>query len=643
MLDRTLDFIFLKKHIRIGRLHGGNVMMNLRKLAKYALTTGFAFGLIAGAGTLTAKAAAPVVYYDYETQQLTVAPGKDASTPTFSNNKFSITAGQDKSTSFYFYVVVESNGKTISTERIEYKYDASTKNSKPTTVDMSGINYKKDVKIKVYADIDAKNITTDSSLVTSVDVKAQPAKITAKFNPKGESLKQIEVTAGSKLDNGKAPSSSSANDGVDAKWEYKTLYADKWINGVNLTAEKIDEFATYGATLCIRQCSTDNGTRTSSIALPTSGTISSKEVKLKIPKKANGPKATVDPVKLTVSIPAKCEWRIVGDDKLTAGAVANAKETMWTATTSNVDGWIKNETKKVFTFSDLAKNIGSSMTISHKISETETLTGKKPSVIYGATIELRTSATDKKQASKTSYVYLPAQAEAPEEETNFTWEPVINERTNTVTGLKFVNKTQKSMQVLVAERSNADEETNSTSGKKYLVVKDSFDLTKEKFTTVGANQTKVFPVSKAAEGKILIVRYTGKKANAKQKTAMELSSKTVVSEIIYPKAATKSLSVTLGADASNVGSTKITCAKTGTNNADELYYKVEDSEPTKVKLKSTVDTLGIKNQKLTSGTTSVPVSEGQYVVVYQCDKDGLVIYYGCVKVGENDIGKASSN
>ena len=179
------------------------------------------------------------------------------------------------------------------------------------------------------------------------------------------------------------------------------------------------------------------------------------------------------------------------------------------------------------------------MTISHKISETETLTGKKPSVIYGATIELRTSATDKKQASKTSYVYLPAQAEAPEEETNFTWEPVINERTNTVTGLKFVNKTQKSMQVLVAERSNADEETNSTSGKKYLVVKDSFDLTKEKFTTVGANQTKVFPVSKAAEGKILIVRYTGKKANAKQKTAMELSSKTVVSEIIYPKAATK--------------------------------------------------------------------------------------------------------
>ena len=130
-------------------------------------------------------------------------------------------------------------------------------------------------------------------------------------------------------------------------------------------------------------------------------------------------------------------------------------------------------------------------------------------------------------------------------------------------------------------------------------------------------------MSKAAEGKILIVRYTGKKANAKQKTAMELSSKTVVSEIIYPKAATKSLSVTLG--------------------ADELYYKVEDSEPTKVKLKSTVDTLGIKNQKLTSGTTSVPVSEGQYVVVYQCDKDGLVIYYGCVKVGENDIGKASSN
>mgnify|MGYP006990200104 CR=1 FL=1 len=66
VLDRTLDFIFLKKHIkRIGRLHGGNVMMNLRKLAKYALTTGFAFGLIAGAGTVTAEAGFYHVYIQF--------------------------------------------------------------------------------------------------------------------------------------------------------------------------------------------------------------------------------------------------------------------------------------------------------------------------------------------------------------------------------------------------------------------------------------------------------------------------------------------------------------------------------------------------------------------------------------------------
>ncbi len=642
MLDRTLDFIFQEKaHIRIGRLHGGNVMMNLRKLAKYALTTGFAFGLIAGTGTLTAEAGAPVVKYDYETQQLTVAPGNENNT-SVSISGGNVTAGDQKDKSFYFYIVVDSNGKTISTERIEYKRDKTTvANAVPTTVDMSGISYKKDVKIKVYADVDAKNIATDPTLITTVNIKAQPAKITAKFTPNANDLEQIKVTAGNPLGNGSWGTTNSTHTAITdtdtaAGWEYKTAYSTEWTNGLFLSEEKIDEYATYGATLLIRQCSSNDGTPTK---LPTSGTIPSKEVKLKIPKKSNGPKAVVDPVKITVTIPANCEWRIIGDYDLKATSPTKQRKNIWTslAVDDETGGWIENSTKKAYTVSELNAKILDSATQKVSIDNTDV----PVSVLLGATIELRTTATAKKQASKLSYVYLPAQTAAPLT-TEYTLEPVINAKKNTVTGLKITNKTKNPMQILVTEESNITTTQGTGGAADTHKVNDSFDLTSETFTAVGANQAKVLPVTKAAEDNFLVIRYTGKKANAKLKTDMVLSSKTDVTKITYPKSASKGLSVTL----SQGGTSGTKFIVSGSNSTDtsnyEFYYRIEDSSPTSIALNATKTSLGLSLavSNPATGVDNVTVATGKYIVVYECEKtSGIIKAYGSAEVKEGAIKK----
>lgn len=565
--------------------------MNLRRLAKYALTTGFAFGLIAGAGTLTAEADTPSVDYNYGTQELEVKPtGSDAA--------------------FYFYVVAESGGKTVSTERIEYKLDnGSVDKTNFTKVDTSGLSYKKDVTLKIYSSTDWGTDNQDSN-EAKIEIKAQPAKITAKFNPKEESLKQIEVTAGSTLDNG--------NSSKAAQWEYKTLYSNTWANGNTLTSDKLNEYAVYGATLCIRQCST---TKPSGSTAPlTTGNIASKEVKLKIPKKANGPKAVVDPVKITVTIPAKCQWRIVGA-KLSAVVDTVTKRTdIWTA------GWIKNETKKTYTVKELNDKIPSGAKVG----------SDNASILLGATIELQTEATAKKQESKISYVTLPKQDPAPVSDTDYTLEPVINTTKNIITGLKITNKTDKAMQVLVTEVSNVEPTATPAP-----TVKDTFDLTDARFTAVGAKQTKVLPVKTAANGNYLIIRYTGKKANAKLKTEMELSSKTSVEKIDYPAAATKDLSLTLSKEAGSVGQTKLTVS--GSTGSDvKLYYKVVNSIPKFVELNATSTSLGL-DAEITSNTANVAVSAGKYIIVYECKnksgdpKDGVVLRYGCIEVKESDI------
>lgn len=586
-------------------------MMNVRKLAKYALTTGLAFGLMAGAGTLTAKAAKPTVDYNYETQTLEVKPGSSDTSP-------------------YFYVATTINGKTT-TERIEYALNSSgaVETTKATKVDVSGLNYTKDIDFEVFSKTDSADGTkpTDTALVEKITVKAQPKKITAKLDP---SKAKITVTADSELKNGELNTDGSVK--TPADWEFRTTYSNEWVDGALFSQQMLDEYSVYGATLVIRQTAVDKTTTTTA----TVERLASKEVKLKIAKKANGPKATVDPINLTVNIPKNCEWRIVGDDELTSGS---GRKDIWTKKdTTDLTGWQKNDTAKKYTIKELNAKVTASAKINHKHDGATTAAQTDASVLHGATIELRTLATEKKIGSKISYVHLPDQTSAPVSGTDFVLTPVINTLKNTVTGLQIENKSQKTMQIAVFEASKIETAATGTAPNitpAVLKTDATTDFTGVKFTAVAAGKKKVVPVATAADGKYLVVRYQGAKATKDK--AMVLSSELAAELIAHPKAATKDLTVTLEAGA-NTGETNAKVNAIGSGN--KVYYKIEEKEPAFVKLQSTKTSLALSTELTTSSAKITGATEGKYVVAYECDADGNVIKWGSAKVEKSHIKEA---
>lgn len=590
-------------------------MMNVRKLAKYALTTGLAFGLMAGAGTMTAKAAKPTVDYNYETQTLEVKPGSGDSSP-------------------YFYVATTINGKTT-TERIEYVLNSSgaVETSKATKVDVSGLSYTKDIDFEVYSKTDSADGTkpTDTTLVDKITVKAQPKKITAKLDP---SKATITVTAESALSNGELNT-----DGISVKtpadWEFRTTYSNEWVNGALFTQQMLDQCSVYGTTLVIRQTAVDKTTTTTA----TVERLASKEVKLKVAKKANGPKATVDPVNLTVNIPKGCEWRIVGDDELSSGS---GRKDIWTKADANdLTGWQKNDNAKKYTIKELNAKITSGAKINHKHDGATSPASIDASVLHGATIELRTVATEKKLGSKISYVHLPDQTSAPVSGTDFVLSPVINKKTNKVTGLQIENKSQKPMQIAVFEASKVETPATGTAPNitpAVLKTDATTDFTGVKFTAVAAGKKKVVPVKTAVDGSYLVVRYTGTKATKDK--AMVLSSDLAADLIAYPKAAEKNITVTLEqGDATGETKAKVGAAA-GSGNT--ILYKIEDKEPNFVPLQSTKTTLSLvdSNTLTTSATKITGAQKDKFVVAYECDKDGNVVKWGATKVEESHIKPA---
>lgn len=589
-------------------------MMNVRKLAKYALTTGLAFGLMAGAGTLTAKAAKPTVDYDYENQILNVTPASGDTSP-------------------YFYVTTTINGKST-TERIEYTLNSSgaVETSKPTQIDVSGLNYAKDIDFEVYSKTDSADGTkpTDTTKLEKITVKAQPKKITAKLDPKTST---ITVTADSALGNGKLKADGTVETLAD--WEFRTTYSKEWVNGAFFDNKLLDQCSVYGTTLVIRQTAVDKTTITSA----TVERLASKEVKLKIAKKANGPKATVDPINLTVSIPKGCEWRIVGDDELTSGS---GRKDIWTkADTNDLTGWQKNDTAKKYTIKELNAKVTAGAKINHKHDGATNAAQTDASILHGATIELRTIATEKKLGSKISYVHLPDQTSAPVSGTDFVLTPVINTKTNTVTGLQIENKSQKAMQIAVFEASKIETAATGTAPNitpAVLKTDATTDFTGVKFTAVAAGKKKVVPVKTAADGKYLVVRYQGTKATKDK--AMVLSSDLAADLIAYPKAAEKNITVTLE-QGDNQGETK---AKVGAAAAsgNTILYKIEDKEPKFVPLQSTKTTLSLvdSNTLTTSAAKITGAAKDKYVVAYECDAKGNVVKWGATKVEESHIKPA---
>lgn len=333
--------------------------MQLKKLLQ-----GSAFALVAAACAIAVPSVAKAATGDLAGAGLgdvTVDGSKAEMTVKFSSGVQEVLVGIGK--------VNKSNVITVSSWDT---YETKDKTD-GVKVDLSKLSNTKDNYIV---------LTTPAKDISIVKIPQANKKAKAKFDAgKG----QIQFDA-----NG-SPANVTDKD-VAKKIEYKTAYGN-WTNMA--TSNGVVDFSLYqeeGAKLTVRAVASgrkDDGTfdklgtqtdtklkygvKGSETEYPIyeASSLPGKEVKVSIPAKAKGPKATADYVKGTVKFPKNSEYRLVKPDKIEA-ASADGKYTAGTTTATTIAEIVKNK-------SDFSADT---------VTEFD--------------IEVRTAATDKKAASKWS-------------------------------------------------------------------------------------------------------------------------------------------------------------------------------------------------------------------------------------------------
>lgn len=596
-------------------------MFNLKRLAKYTLASGLALGLVFSTG-VRAMAAEDAVKgaittnsyemdYNHNVLRITVmkednVPAADKKTDLFAN-------GEPK----YVYVGV---GKTETAIKAYDRFEVKCEVTDDATTDTpTATKYFYDY----YVEVDLPNYVSPAVEYIVKAYSSNQAAADAKTYKIAKQTKKLEVKY--------APKDAALTvkaDGTDLKatdgtYEIKTLYGD-WIDSTKVDAEKYESYAVYGATLVVRE--------KASASKP-----ASKEVKVKIPKKANGPKATINPTKLTVTIPKNTVWRIVGDTPRT-DVKANADDKyIWTATATDNEGWIKNSEGKAQALTELQKKITEAGATIEKLklnpkydaAETDntkdafgkylktdgkgtndpTEADKENTAIAlfdeGAVLELKTEATDKKAESKVSFFEIPVQSEAVELGTDFTVSYSLTKDKSKVSKLEVKNPSSSvTLEVALADSS-------------------SYDLTKVTFAKLAPGATKAYGASAAKEGKVLLVRTASVAANAKNKVEMALGGKVAECVVAYPKKAEALSGVTLEKKAGATKAGDATLKIASPDEAKAYAYQIGDKEVT----------LGL-GPVLPEGTTVItPAADksvtkelsglvaDKYITVYEYDAD----------------------
>lgn len=530
-------------------------MVNFRKLAKFALTGSLAFGLVMAAGTMKADATPPTTKIEYGKQQVEV---------NASGSKY------------VFFGVEDKNGNIKTWERIQAASDGKA------VIDLSSFSTAKEWKFQAYGD---KNVTSEGAPdPAKITVSAVAKKVTAKYNPSGEAGKVIEV----KVD---------GTDVAASKLEFRTqntTWQDVEQGGNNVIEGNIDKYSLYGTTLILRQ-KADEGTN------GTGGALASKEVKVKITKRANAPKVVLDPVKLTVTIPAKAEWRIL-DDQFAPIKVTGADTTT---------GWVSATTAKVILTDAKYKEL--------LTSASDYLFDKAKA----KTIEVRTAATDKKPASKVGYITLEKQPVEPTA-SDFTATVAKDAKGLKATGIKIKNNTDKVLEVAVIDSTIAKGDINKA---------EKLDVTALKYTKIPASSDKiVIPIKTATKDKKLVIRFAGAKQT--KNTSLTLASQLFEHEYTYPEAATALSGASL-AQAATAGQTKLTAP----TSSKKLGYKV-GTQVKNVPLETKAATLGL-TEIGSAATKEFSVSKGQYVTVFEYDSTSdIVEKFVSIKVEQSHIKAA---
>lgn len=325
----------------------------MRKFLHGLLVMGAAAVISVGATSYDADAAGitPGNYtVDYANQKINVAA--ETNTKIYVA-KATVTVKTDKKT-----------GNTVTTVKngAATEYDLV---SKATTIDLSSFSVSKDIYLSIWG-----NVTTDPTLIK---LPAATTKMKAVVNAADSTVTINDVT------DSKNPVAISATEFCTTNGTWAGYTA----------GTKLTDYAKFGATLRFRVKASASAKLAAAVeigqdadgnavkACVGTGNFASNEVKAKIAKTANGPKATIDYNTATIKIPNTTEYRMQKE----GGALATA----YTAASSD------------------AKTV----TLDYAALRTSLGTTKLPTTA-AMEFDLRTAATDKKPASKiTEYKFDP--------------------------------------------------------------------------------------------------------------------------------------------------------------------------------------------------------------------------------------------
>lgn len=434
----------------------------------------------------------------------------------------------------------------------------------------------------VYEDVTSIDITyiagkeatvtvTDNATEKKDEIKvaAQPKEVKATFNPKNYSA-SLEV-------DGKAV-------------ESEDIFA-RVGNNYGVDINDLEQFTVKGATLYLSKLETSSEKATESYV------PASKEAKVKIPAKKNGPKVTVDPKKFNFKLAKGCEYEATVEGKVITAAAAS------TTTVS---------------MKDINKALGDASVA------TKDATTKYSEVSKAITFKFYKSATVKAVQSKATVLVVPAQNELSGDELA-TWEVAYNKNKTAVTGITVKNTntaTNPAIEFMVVAKDTKLSDID-------LAAKTT------KWTTIKKkDQTKKIAVKKLNEGDMLIVRAAGQKANAKKDIAFSLASQmtTCGAVLAVPDAVKNDLAVTLskpvtaGTTASNAA---INVSNT-TYTVDNYYYEV-GSKVVKVYEIGKAAPSGATKIADLQKATDVAAKKGDWITVY-AEKDGAVVAFKSIKV-----------
>lgn len=385
---------------------------------------------------------------------------------------------------------------------------------------------------------------------------------------------------------------------VKAGTQYRTI-AGSWKDFTSDTL--FQKYTMKGTTLYFRlKDSYDASTNTY--------TPSSKEIKVKVPKKPDGPNTVLQHNTITFKLPKGCSFYMTDGKGATNSALeACAQQVVAKDTTINA--------------AELITKAGIDLT------KEDTATS------YAAIFCVKRDATDRKLESKETKVYVPWQTVLSDEilhsSTGLEYSFVKNYNQTQATGVKITNHTTKNYQVAVLPEGKelSDYNIAATSGDKKIT-----------WFTVSAGKSYTLGNKVAKQGSRLMYREPGVAKNTKTNTPLKIASTIVIepSGLDYPKAPANDLSLNFSVQteqvptASGTALTVTEYTKTVTEGA--FYaYEVTDVLVKNVKIDAT-KTNATKINDIAQ-TFKVTVKANQYITVYLIrESDGKILAYGSKQV-----------